>query len=861
MRINGVFEVLPKDDPRDADHGTEHAPLEDCFEVWTQAFAWLVIALPVSAAEIQTDRHELTGRIPLVRSQAVNSEDASVQLERDQAWHRELSRGEQTGLWRIHLLAGGDSPAAARHVAGVLCASADVERLCYVLHPTPPYPQPQPGATDASLGDVLLASDAPSAGPPEARRGSGASPFLGSTEVLAAISQQPRREIYGVRMRLQPTFDITPEVDGDIALGPILDRNLATAGTLSVTRATLNRHTFVCGATGSGKSQTVRALLEGLARAEEPVPWLVIEPAKREYAVGMAGRLGPHVAVRVLRPGDPRQLPLSLNPLEPAPGFPLQTHVDLVRALFLAAFEADEPFPQVLAHALTRSYERCGWDLALGAPVFKWTSNDGLPRYPNLGDLQRACKVIVDRIGYSKQIADNVRGFVDVRVGSLRLGSSGRFFEGGHPLDFSTLLHQNVVLEMENLANDQDKAFLIGSVLIRLFETLRVRHECREAVDDENLQHLTVVEEAHRLLKIVPATSPSAAHAVELFASLLAEIRAYGEGIVIAEQIPSKILSDVLKNTALKIVHRLPAADDRSAVGATMNLSPEQSEYVVTLRSGVAAAFTDSMDRPLLIAIPGGMAREQGTPVEGPRPSRRRGAACGSKCQGEPCTLVQMRRAEEIAAVEPLLQLWIEVAVICHLTGLGGVRPPGALTRLRHLERRTLECAVAGLTEAAVEARYPYLLEFCRPEELSQHLASYVVHRLHPEDIADPCHPERDRRWRAGRFRFSDIVKALQDPSLDRGQRHPASDDWLRTRNVDLRGDSCDEQLQDLRAHPWSNYHHYRQLYWGDADPPGLQRGARLPEPLDKQRERLASALTFVMPVSRNWLLDQLFQG
>jgi hypothetical protein len=37
--------------------------------------------------------------------------------------------------------------------------------------------------------------------------------------------------------------------------------------------------------------------------------------------------------------------------------FPLQAHADLVRALFLAAFEADEPFPQVLAVALTRCYE------------------------------------------------------------------------------------------------------------------------------------------------------------------------------------------------------------------------------------------------------------------------------------------------------------------------------------------------------------------------------------------------------------------------------------------------------------------------------------------------------------------------
>ena len=96
------------------------------------------------------------------------------------------------------------------------------------------------------------------------------------------------------------------------------------------------------------------------------------------------------------------------------------------------------------------------------------------------------------------------------------------------------------------------------------------------------LRHLTVIEEAHRLLR-QPAQGEGggpAAHAVEMFAGLLAEIRAYGEGLVIAEQIPSKLIPDVIKNTAIKIVHRLPAKDDRDAVGATMNLTDEQSSEV-----------------------------------------------------------------------------------------------------------------------------------------------------------------------------------------------------------------------------------------------------------------------------------------
>ena len=122
------------------------------------------------------------------------------------------------------------------------------------------------------------------------------------------------------------------------------------------------------------------------------------------------------------------------------------------------------------------------------------------------------------------------------------------------------------------------------------------------------LRHLTVIEEAHRLLRRQETGAPAgaAAHAVEMFAGLLAEIRAYGEGLIIAEQIPDRLVPDVIKNTAVKITHRLPAADDREAVGATMNMTQAQNRFLVTLNPGEAAVFTDGMDFPLLTRMPDG---------------------------------------------------------------------------------------------------------------------------------------------------------------------------------------------------------------------------------------------------------------
>jgi hypothetical protein len=262
------------------------------------------------------------------------------------------------------------------------------------------------------------------------------------------------------------------------------------------------------------------------------------------------------------------------------------------------------------------------------------------------------------------------------------------------------LLERNVVIELEDIGNDEDKAFLIGTVLIRLYEHLRMREKAEQANKAESLSHITVIEEAHRLLKNVMERSP-AAHAVELFAGLLAEIRAYREGLVVAEQIPSKILPDVIKNTALKVVHRLPAKDDRDSVGATMNLSDEQSQYVVSLKPGWAAVFTDGMDHPLLALMDNtGEATEKeskklATRVYGSNVPlcTSRSQACGKICREQRlCTLREINQAARLAE-DPQLILWIEMIVVAHLTGMWLPIPQhGWLTELvTYHQRRSIE--------------------------------------------------------------------------------------------------------------------------------------------------------------------------
>jgi DNA helicase HerA-like ATPase len=676
---------------------------------WTGPFGWLVVAEPVSRDELRALAEEVGLRQRLAEGSADRFPERAAAARRLKERHAEFQRGASAGFWRLTVSAGGHDESAAARVAGLLCASADLDGLPYALSPalTEEASKPEPGG-DAAPG----------------------SPFYGSTALLAALARPPESEIPGVRLALRPDFDVTPETPSGhgILLGDILDHNLMPAGPLFLPRDSLNRHVFVCGATGAGKSQTVRALLE--AATGQSIPWLVVEPAKAEYRL-MAGRL-PGTEVIRISPGEPDAIAAGLNPLEPAADqagrrFPLQTHADLVRALFIASFRSEEPFPQVLSAALGRVYADAGWDLALGELTLGEDDYAQRAAYPALTDLRRAAEQVVTEIGYSQRVTDDVLGFIRVRLASLSHGTTGLFLEGGHPIDFGALLRKNVVLEIEDVGDDADKAFLMGTVLIRLVEHLRLTHRTAGR-ETTGLRHLTVIEEAHRLLRRVSSDTPggggAAAHAVEMFAGLLAEIRAYGEGLIIAEQIPARLDPSAIKNTAVKIVHRLPAADDREAVGATMNVTPPQSRYLVTLTPGRAAVFSDGMDFPVLVKIKDGSERERLTPS---RPSdartlvHPRSAACGSECETRPCTLRDMRAAARALGELPLAGLWAELTVLAHLTGWPMPVPkPAALDDFTALPARVRQCALARAADAAAATR----LGIARCGPLAAHAAA-----------------------------------------------------------------------------------------------------------------------------------------
>ena len=747
--------------------------LEECLlAVWPRAFGWLLVAEPVAAADIGA----------IAETVAKRAESCSDQPEarRLRLRHAELRRGLATGLWRVRLAAGGTDPDAAARVAGLVCASADLAELPYALVPAD--------------GDARgLAELWPDPGP-DAEAGD---PWYASTELVAALARPPEREIPGVRLALRPDFDVTQEPAGPaITVGQVLDGGRRPAGPLTLPLDSLNRHVLACGAAGSGKSQTVRALLEAATGAG--IPWLVIEPAKAEYRL-MAARLDGAEVIRI-RPGESDAIAAGLNPLEPAPDaaggrFPLRTHVDLVTALFLASFPAAEPIAEVLSAALTRVYEDAGWDLVLDEKV----AADPNPGYPGLADLQRAAIRIVREVGYGERIADEVLGFVKVRLSGLRLGTTGRFLDGGHQLDFGRLLQANAVLELQDVGDDGEKAFVMGLVAIRLAEHLRMEHlRMEHRSGPVRLRHLTVIEEARRLLRRPDAPGSAAARAVELFAGLLAEVSAYGEGVVVAEQVPERLVPDVLKNTAVKIAHRLPAAGDREAVGATMNMTRAQNRFLVTLPPGEAAVFAGGMDFPLLARMPDGTGREAAAQSATASPAgvvRTRSTTCGADCTARPCTLRDMRIAERALEEYPAIRLWAELSVLGHLTGWPMPVPRTALlSLLQMMPSRLRDCAISHGVDAAVRVRTPVIARRVSPVGLAAHVSTAIRARVAPGTWL--CQRE-EPRWLAPAYKWTLVLDALKtaDRKNPGAGPHPRSPEWERIYGQAIAGDTCARQV------------------------------------------------------------------
>jgi hypothetical protein len=305
------------------------------------------------------------------------------------------------------------------------------------------------------------------------------------------------------------------------------------------------------------------------------------------------------------------------------------------------------------------------------------------------------------------------------------------------------------------------------------------------------------------------------------------------------------VIPDVIKNSAVKIVHRLPALDDRQAVGAAMNLKQSQSEYLVTLVPGEAAVHADGMDYPLLVRMPDGTDREAGPVVTAPPELviSRRSLTCGTDCLAEACTLGQMHAAQRLDATDRRIALWAELAVVAHLTGWEIPRPSPMLTAaLQATDGRLRDCAISQAVDAAVAARVPGMTPRVSPAALASHVASAMRQVI---SLGTPGCASEEPEYLAPPYRWMLVRAALRTGILDQG-RHPRSDEWERVYGGPIPGDNGAHQLRVINrryTQDQCDSRAIRIVIWGARSRPAIEQAVGARAGSDDWAARLTDAL------------------
>lgn len=380
-----------------------------------------------------------------------------------------------------------------------------------------------------------------------------------------------------------------------MTLGRVFDLGKITDKVVELDNKSLNMHTFITGSTGSGKSNTVYQMLAEMH--QDGIPFLVVEPAKGEYK-DVFGNL-PDVSVFSTNPNiaelvniNPFMFPKSIHVLE---------HIDGLVEIFSVCWPMYDAMPAFFKDAILRSYEAVGWDL--GSSTFEGEEVE----YPDFELLTEKLDELIERSDYASDIKSNYRGALITRVKSLTVGLN-KFIFTARQTPYEQLFDRNCILDISRVKSGETKALLMG-LIVYILNEYRVD---RKTENNNGLKHVTVLEEAHNLLKNTSSGGESelVGKSVEMLTQTIAEIRTYGEGFIIVDQSPSSVDISAIKNTNTKIVLRTPEANDREAVGRSMGLTEEQVNEIAKLPSGVAVVYQNDWVSPVLTMVDKANVRE-----------------------------------------------------------------------------------------------------------------------------------------------------------------------------------------------------------------------------------------------------------
>ncbi len=394
------------------------------------------------------------------------------------------------------------------------------------------------------------------------------------------------------------TFDGAQPSSG-LQLGKIFHMHREEPVKVRLQKDSLASHVFVTGSTGAGKTNTVCRILD--QALEQDVKFLVVEPAKGEYKSVYDRRDDVHVFST-----NPAAAPLlRINPFSFPDGIHVLEHLDRLVEIFNVCWPMYAAMPAVLKDAVSRSYADCGWDLATS------TNPYGAGLWPTFADVTRNVRQILDESEYDAENKGAYKGSLLTRLQSLTNGLNGMILVTDE-VPAAELFDSNCIVDLSRVGSAETKSLLMGLLVLKLQE----HRMATSSGMNLPLRHLTVLEEAHNLLKRTSSEQGIeggnlAGKSVETISNAIAEMRTYGEGFVIADQAPGLLDMAAIRNTNTKIIMRLPDLSDRELVGRAANLNDRQITELARLPKGVATVYQNDWVEPVLCKV---AKAEDGTP-------------------------------------------------------------------------------------------------------------------------------------------------------------------------------------------------------------------------------------------------------
>lgn len=427
-----------------------------------------------------------------------------------------------------------------------------------------------------------------------------------TTKELSYFVNFPLRSVPGISVvDSVPEFSLNqPMVDGSepsIDFGHLLYGGTETEIRYHLPINSLAKHTLLSGINGTGKTNTVKAVLSSILECDKTIPFLVIEPAKTEYVDWAIeyNKVHKDNPIKIFVPGcktyrdkntreEVKIAELKLNPFEPVwlseeqdPN--ILTHIDRLKSTFAAAFPMYDILPVLLEDLIYTLYQ---------SPSTNWIGKNADPVFdktlaPTLTSMAAHVDQAIEAHGYEKRVSDNMKACLNTRIASLRRGWKKEMLDTLHSTSWNELFGQPCVINLSYVGDDVDKSFFMSLILQFLYEYRAAQADCGQIDFNSNeCRHLTVIEEAHRVMQKCEKPEEPQYKTAMMFSNMLSEIRAYGEGMFLVDQVPTRLIPDAIKNTNTKITHRLVAEDDCKAIAESMGITKEQRPIIPKLLVG-----------------------------------------------------------------------------------------------------------------------------------------------------------------------------------------------------------------------------------------------------------------------------------